>query len=220
MFSELNKDEKGELRMLQNDHRDNVKLYRKQPSALDTLRSQIRSSISRTYLIYTFKRNTTYDVLVSLKQRVAPSNEARKIQLATQYARLKKAPRNQNFEVWLQEWERVYTECKELGLPEVDGDRSVKDFAYAVELITLGWSEYWKETLPSFFELVEIYRNHRRTELAQKGKTPQGSFAVTFKDELPNSKPDSKPESSLVDEKKNEKRLPPLCLCGLRHFFS
>jgi len=74
-------------------------------------------------------------------------------------------------------------------LGAVAGDRSVKDFAYAVESITPNWSEYWKnelqrlewkkEKLPSFFELVEIYRNHYRTELAQKGKTLQGSFAVT-----------------------------------------
>ena len=96
--------------------------------------------------------------------------------MATQYIKLKKAPQNQNFEVWLQEWERVYTECKELKLPEVDSSRSVTDFAYAVKSITPSWSEYWKneldkrewekKTLPTFFELIKIYRNHRRIELA------------------------------------------------------
>jgi hypothetical protein len=100
-LSDLDEDEKEELRTLKSDHRDNLKLYRKQPSALDTLRSQILSSISRTYLIYTFKCDSTYDVLVSLKQRIAPSDHARKLQIATKYARLKKAPRDQNFEVWL-----------------------------------------------------------------------------------------------------------------------
>src|SRR6266576_3248663 len=185
---ELDEDEKEELRMLRLDHRDNLKLYRKQLSALDTLCSQIQSSISRTYLVYTLKSDTTYDVLVSLKQRVAPTDEARKILLATQYGKLKKALRNQNFEVWVQEWEKVYTECVELGLPEVEGNRSVRDFVYAVESTSPSWSEYWKnefqrldwkkKTLPSFFEITEIYRNHRRTELAQKGKNPHGSFAV------------------------------------------
>ena len=181
-LSELNKEEKEELYTLKVDYKDNVKLYRKQLSALDTLRSHILASISRTYLVHTFKCDTTYDVLVSLKQRIAPSDHARKLQVATQYARLKKPPRNQNFEVWLQEWERVYTECKELDLPERDGSQSVTDFAYAVESITPSWSEYWKneldkrewekKTLPTFFKLVEIYRNHRRRELAQKGKSP------------------------------------------------
>ena len=78
-LSELDKDEKEELRTLRLEHRDNLKLYRKQQSALDTLCSQIQGSISRSYLVYTFKCDTTYDVLVSLKQRVAPSNAAQKI---------------------------------------------------------------------------------------------------------------------------------------------
>ena len=97
----------------------------------------------------------------------------------------------------------MYTECKEQALPEVDSNRSVKDLAYAVELITPSWLEYWKnelnkrewekKMLPTFFKLVEIYRNYRRTELAQRGGTSRGSFGVTFKDELLNSKPESKP---------------------------
>jgi hypothetical protein len=87
--------------------------------------------------------------------------------MAAQYARLKIPPQNQNFEVWLQEWERVYTECKELKLPKINGSRSVTDFVYIVELITLSWLEYWKnelnkrewekKTLPTFFKLVKIY---------------------------------------------------------------
>jgi len=61
----------------------------------------------------------------------------------------------------------VYTKYKELGLPEINGDCLVRDFVYVVNLITLSWSEYWKnqleriewkkEKLPGFFELVKIY---------------------------------------------------------------
>ena len=76
---ELDEEEKEELRMLKADHRDNMKLYRKQLLALNTLRSHIISSILRTYLIYTFKCTTTYDVLVSLKQRIALTDHARKL---------------------------------------------------------------------------------------------------------------------------------------------
>ena len=230
-LSELDEDEKEELRMLRLEHRDNLKLYRKQQSAFDTLCSQIQSSISRTYLVYTFNCDTTYNVLVALKKRVAPTDEARKIHLATQYAKLKKAPRNQNLEAWMQEWEKVYTECVELKLPEVDGNRSLKDFLYAVESVSTSWSEYWKnklqnresggKELPTFFDLVERYRNHRRTELAQKGKTPQGAFAATFKDEPSESSttPESKPEPS-ADEKKKEGRPMRPYLCGKRHYFN
>ena len=75
----------------------------------------------------------------------------------------------------------MYTKCKELDLPKVNSNYLVRDFVYAVDLITLSWSKYWKnqlkrmewkkEKLPSFFELVKIYQNHRRTELAQKGES-------------------------------------------------
>ena len=65
--------------MLKADYRDNIKLYRKQLLALNTLRSHIISSILRTYLIYMFKCTTTYNVLVSLKQRIAPTDHARKL---------------------------------------------------------------------------------------------------------------------------------------------
>jgi len=41
----------------------------------------------------------------------------------------------------------VYNDCKKVKLPEVDGDRPVKDFVYAVESALLGWLEYWKNEL-------------------------------------------------------------------------
>ena len=78
--------------MLQANYRDNIKLYRKQLLALDTLRNYILSSILCIYLVYTFKCDTTYNILVLLKQRIAPLDYARKLQIATQYARLKEVP--------------------------------------------------------------------------------------------------------------------------------
>ena len=65
--------------MLKANYRDNIKLYRKQLLALNTLRSHILSFISRTYLIYTFKCTTTYNVLVSLKKRITLTNNAKKL---------------------------------------------------------------------------------------------------------------------------------------------
>ena len=66
-LSELNKEKKEELYTLKADHKDNMKLYRKQLLALDILYSYILTSILCTYLIHTFKCDTIYDVLVLLK---------------------------------------------------------------------------------------------------------------------------------------------------------
>jgi hypothetical protein len=46
-----------------------------------TLRSFIQKTIIRTYLTHTFDCETPYDMLVALKQRVAPTDQARKIEL-------------------------------------------------------------------------------------------------------------------------------------------
>jgi hypothetical protein len=69
---ELNEEEKEELYTLKADYRDNIKLYRKQLLALDILHSHVLTSILYTYLVHIFKCDTTYDVLVLLKQRVTP----------------------------------------------------------------------------------------------------------------------------------------------------
>jgi len=65
--------------MLKANYRDNIKLYRKQLLALNTLRSHILSFILHTYLIYTFKCTTTYNILVSLKKKITLTNNARKL---------------------------------------------------------------------------------------------------------------------------------------------
>ena len=142
---------------------------------------------------------------MSFKQRVAPTNKTQKIYLVIQYAKLKKAPRNQNFKIWLQEWEKVYTKCVELKLPKIKGNQSMRDFVYVVELISLSWLEYWKnkfqrlnwkkEMLLSFFKLAKLYQNHYYTELTQKGKILQKSFAATFKGK-PSELLKPKPKSS------------------------
>jgi hypothetical protein len=75
-LSELNKEEKEELHTLKVDYRDNMKLYRKQLLTLNMLHSYILTSILCTYLIYIFKCDTIYNVLVSLKQRVTLIDQA------------------------------------------------------------------------------------------------------------------------------------------------
>ena len=78
-LDKLDKEEKEELYTLKLDYRDNLKLYRKQLLALNILRGRILSSILYIYLIYIFKYNTIYNVLVLLKQRVALLDYAKKL---------------------------------------------------------------------------------------------------------------------------------------------
>ena len=209
-FSALDEGEKEELRALRKQYDRAYKRYEKEEAALKSLRTYIISTISRDYIDYTFEGNTVYDVLVSLKQAVAPTDDARKVDLATQYLKMKKAPKSQNIEKWLREWEKVYNDCKKVKLPEVDGDRPVKDFVYAVESASSGWSEYWKnklqnlkrkkESLPTLRVIIEVYRNHRRLESAQNARSQDGSYAASFK-----KKPINKFKSDAKLEKEEKK---------------
>jgi hypothetical protein len=63
----LNNKEKEKLYILKADYRDNIKLYKKQLLALNILYSYILTSILYTYLVYIFKCDTTYNILVLLK---------------------------------------------------------------------------------------------------------------------------------------------------------
>ena len=97
-----------------------------------TLRSFIQETITRTYLTYTFNCDTPHDMLVALKQRVVPTDQARKIELINQYQKLKKASGGQNLDTWLQQWEKAYKECKQLKLPDAEDNRLLYDILNAI----------------------------------------------------------------------------------------
>jgi hypothetical protein len=63
----------------------------------------IQETVSRNNLTYTFGHDTAYDMLISLKEHVAPTDQARKMELINRYQRMKKAPKAQQIDVWLQD---------------------------------------------------------------------------------------------------------------------
>ncbi|KAI9748056.1 MAG: hypothetical protein M1815_003638 [Lichina confinis] len=44
------------------------------------------------------------------------------------YQKLKKAPQSKNLETWLHSWEKMYKDALDIDLPDVQGNRPVKDF--------------------------------------------------------------------------------------------
>src|SRR6266480_1721384 len=146
--------------------------------------------VSRTNLVYTFKQDTPYDMLVALKQRLSPTDEAREIKLAKQYKTLKKPPRSQNLDTWLQQWEKVYTQCKEQKLPEVDKDRPLYDFLNTVSSISPEFAGYWTHDIQAkrkssqqsleLFDLIEYFRESYRLSMAQKSRISSGAFTASF----------------------------------------
>jgi len=89
-LAQLDDDEKEELRFQRLSYKRKVATFDLQKATVATLRSFIQETITPTYLTYTFDCETPYDMLVALKQRVAPTDPARKVELINQYQKLKK----------------------------------------------------------------------------------------------------------------------------------
>jgi len=122
------------------------------------------------FLPYTFNQESTYDVLVALRQRVAPSDRARKLDLSQQYGKLMMAPQPEDIEAWLQAWEQTYTKCKRLKIPIVEDNLPVYDFLNAIADIAPEFSSVWivnVETMEADSQpLPDIFRPIPRSSAA------------------------------------------------------
>jgi hypothetical protein len=117
--------------------------------------------------------------------------------------------------------EKIYTECKELNLPDVDKHRSLFDFLHAAASIAPEFASVWrisiqkkqaagKETL-DLYKLIELFRNDRRLADAhsQKGGS-HSAFAASFQGK---SLENSDSATTVTDKGKKP------CLCGVQHRF-
>ena len=80
-FSLLSKDEKKELKLLWYDYKHQLATYKQQNAALSNLQIYIQETISRIYLFYVFKCETSYNMLIALKQRLLPTDQAHEVKL-------------------------------------------------------------------------------------------------------------------------------------------
>jgi len=209
-ISNLDADEKEELQVLRQDYKQKSRRYEQQRAALGNLRIHIQETISRTYLPYTFNCETPHDMLTALKQRAAPTDRARKMELVNQYRKMMKTPKDQSIEPWLQEWEKVYTECKKMKLPEVEEERPLFDFLTSISRISPEFTNAWMidiqrmqdkgDDLPDLYKMVELFRNNQRLLYAQRD-LPHSAFAASYQGRSADS--DSKPKRA--------------CLCGVDH---
>ncbi|KAF9637767.1 Integrase catalytic core [Lasiodiplodia theobromae] len=80
--------------------------------------------------------NTTSprELLEEIKSRLAPTDEAHRMELQRQYQNLKKPPRLQNIITWLKNWDLFISEASNKDLAELQGQKPFTDFLYAVKM--------------------------------------------------------------------------------------
>jgi hypothetical protein len=210
-FGLLSPQEREEYRILRQDYKWQRDQYDRQDNALASLRTSIQSSVSRTYLHYTFGTSNAREMIIELQKRLQPTDQLRELNLSTEYQKLKTAPESQDVDNWLCSWEKTYHHCTEINLPETQGTRAVRDFLRAVSSIIPEFSTYWVNDMakedgqdaPDLYRMVELFRDQRRHLAVEKGYVSQSAFTTTFQDQQP-------------QEGDHEKRD---CLCGKPHRF-
>ena len=189
-LTQLTDEEKEEYQLLRFNYKRKITIYDRQKAALASLRTYIQETISSTLLIYTFDCTIPYNMLKTLRQCVAPTDRARQLEASLKYQHLRQGLSNQSLNSWLLQWEKAYTECQKLDLPDVQKDRAVYDFLQAISTIAPEFSSVWMVNLqtqadsgkeiPDLHKIVELFRNHQRLTRAQKGHASHSAFAASF----------------------------------------
>jgi hypothetical protein len=225
-MSELSPAEREELKFLRDEWKNRNREYEKQQSAIENLHTLIHETVSRSYYTYLIKRDTLHDMLTALKQRVAPSDHARELELISQYQKLKKAPRSQNLDNWIKQWETTYTDCKEFDLPDVAKTRVLYDFLNANQETAADFAGIWivriqereqtGEEIPDLYKILEYFQNHMRVRIAHKAQISHSAFPSSFQGQKLDL---NKEENQKNKEKKEENKEDKPCLCGEVHRF-
>jgi hypothetical protein len=94
----LTKDERRDLIIMREDHREKLRTYRERTEALKQLNVYILITVDRSNLLYLKEQNTIFRKLSALKKRLAPTNRIRKLEVVRKYRDLQRAPKNQQLD--------------------------------------------------------------------------------------------------------------------------
>lgn len=195
-------------------YKTKIARYERQEKAFGDLIIFIQDTIAAHNVIYIQKVEPhPWNLLNALKQRIAPSDEARSLELEQKYHQLCKGPLNQNLETWLDEWTTTFTLATEYAIGEVTGTRPIRDFLMAIRHKEPTFADTHLVHLKDkssgdLYELIEEFRQHIR--LIQLSKPSKGEAHSAFATDANNSKATYRGQATS----------PKPCVCGDTHWFA
>ena len=96
----LTSDERDTYKLLYGRYKDQLSLVNRQLDSLCQIRNYIVTSTSKDNMVYIKNHTTAYEMLVALKKRLAPTDNARKIEVASKYAKLRVFDKKTDLEAW------------------------------------------------------------------------------------------------------------------------
>ncbi|EAU36855.1 predicted protein [Aspergillus terreus NIH2624] len=164
----------------------------------------IQNSISQQNKRAIINTNSAYQSLRILRDKLAPTNEARKRDVIGRYHQLRaqgSSVRSPNLESYISQWENLYSEAQELDISEVNPPiRALYDFLEAIHTVQPYFSTLWhdkliekserNEPIPTFYEVTKRFRDH--IKLSPKRNSHMANIAnATFmgQSDNPNARP-------------------------------
>lgn len=143
VLSDLTSDERELFRLYMQDFDYMRKQYDVKYVALGKLRTRIQESIHRDLLPYTYDAPTVHQILVNLRNEVAPRPQANETVLAIDWRELwtKHLPKKvEDVETWIRRCDTTFDRLTEINMPHVYGRRPFSEFNEAVEKLSPDWS--------------------------------------------------------------------------------
>ncbi|KAM4067558.1 integrase core domain-containing protein [Hirsutella rhossiliensis] len=225
---DLTSEEFRRLEFLHTQYRSKLQGYRDQVKALASLQQHIVKTIGNYYSTIAEEHDVAKQ-LTLLQARVAPTDWALEREVLQRYRSTLQSPNRTKIEAWVTQWQKVLTEAKQLGLPDVQDLRPTQDFLQAVSSINTPFTDYWvnkmedeaalgkpnwKTVFPDGIKISEIFERAHRIKAAKNNK---GSFGAAFQGK--GEKTEKKEDKPKWSSRKNDKGIP-LCVCGKHHFFA
>ncbi|PVH75543.1 hypothetical protein DL98DRAFT_593049 [Cadophora sp. DSE1049] len=212
-YSDLDANEREQLRWMNVEYDDDKRIYRKHTEAIAKVRMEIQRTVAIRHFIYT-RGETTHAVMVKLRDRFKQTDHARMMELHATWTSLTKSTKVINTDEWLQKWETTYDECLELNIPDVQGNWPVLHFLNTLKQISPSFAESYSVKQAEGAELdfrsvLKVYRTwHRNTHINATRQPGRGSVYTT---DTP-ATPPTTPAPTLNGKDKGGKKRG--CLCG------
>ena len=173
---------------------------------------QIRQTVASDHQHLIAHIEDPRELLIALRDRFSPSETERMLELRVRWLnKTRSSPKDSRIDAWLTEWENLYAEAVCAEVPDaVDPRTAAFDFLSATRSLDEQFYFYtYQKTLKeikkediSFTTIVNSFRQLRATSQKEEIGRPAG-FATL----------DGQKEAG------SEKKQPPDCVCGQKHFF-
>jgi len=215
------------------EYQDASRMYNKQKAALDLMPLIIKNSVNPKYQTYIEGDLTPHEMLIILKEKIAPDNATIEFELRNQHQSLQKPPKGP-LDAWVDKWDVFYRKALKLNMPEAATPNPHRAFLNAIQNVLPGFYVIYNDKIEvqvqendvmEFPKLLNRFRHARRQHSAkQGGKTTggRGAFGTTFQGEDLGDKEEKTSDTEQKqqkDEKPKRQRKVPRCLCGEVHWY-